>query len=82
MQPFLVAVLLIVWFKTNAFIEYVEVFRLGKLFSLSLFEEKRQNHPNGLTYLNYLLIYRNSFITRLISCPICLCIWLNVANTD
>ena len=77
-QPFLVAVLLIVWFKTNAFIEYAEVLGLGGLFSLSLFKEKRKNHPNGLTYLNYLLIYQSSFIIRLITCPICLCIWLNV----
>lgn len=33
---------------------------------------------NNLHYTDFLLIKKNSFFIRLITCPICLGVWLNV----
>ena len=70
-----VATLLIIWFETDAAYEYIRLFRLNKIFGL----EKYENSYNaGIKLPDYLPIHRNNFITRLLSCPICLCIWINI----
>jgi len=72
---FISILLLIVWFKTDAFLEYVKLFRLSKLFKVDKFEkEKLQDFE--LNYHLYLRKYHNNFFTRLITCPICLSVWL------
>ena len=67
--------LLIVWFKTDAFVEYSKLFRLSKLFKVDLFE-KEKSQDFELTYHSYLRRFHNNFFVRLITCPICLTIWL------
>ena len=70
-----VLLFLILWFKTDAFVEYVKLFRLSKLFKLDDFENKK-HEDFELTYHSYLRQYHNNFFTRLITCPICLSVWL------
>ena len=67
--------LLIVWFKTDAFVEYSKLFRLSKLFKVDIFE-KEKSQDFELTYHSYLRRFHNNFFVRLITCPICLTIWL------
>ena len=59
--------LLIIWFKTDGFVEYFKVFRISKWLNVDDFE---------LTYHSYLRQYHNNFWVRLITCPICLSCWL------
>jgi len=72
---FLIALVLFVWFKTSAFVEYCSLFRFKKLFYIKDFKDKSDKFSD-LTYTDYLSIYKDNFLFRLISCPPCLSIWL------
>jgi hypothetical protein len=83
MLPFLyslsvILTILIVWFKTDAYVEYCKIFNLNFL----LFN---YNHPE-LTFPQYLYSQRNTlfkkpftvFYIKLITCPFCLSFWLSL----
>jgi hypothetical protein len=69
---------LVIWFKTDAFIEYGRLFGLSKKFKFKEFQDKKLVEPYLLTYPQFLRITHNTFITRLISCPICLTVWMTL----
>ncbi len=71
------ALILLIWFRTEAWVEYCRLFHLNFLSFYKDFYEKRQNDV-ALTYLGYLRQYHNTFIVRLITCPICLGVWLGI----
>jgi len=72
---FFIAFVLIIWLKTEAFVEYARVFGLSKLLEVDKFDDRSMFE---LTYPAFLLVNHNNFLTRLISCPICLGLWLNI----
>ena len=67
-----IALALTIWFKTNAFVEYMELFKLERFFHIKEYVEM----SSDLSYPEFLKEYFNSFITRLLSCPICTSVWL------
>lgn len=73
--------LLIVWFKTEAFIIYSKVFKLDTIFHINDWETYKTTQDCSVSYIQYLKItyktnfYKNFFIS-LISCPICLSFWI------
>jgi hypothetical protein len=67
----LLTLILIVWFKTSAFVEYCELFKLSKYFKVDQYIDLKDN----LTFPEFLKEYYNNFLTRLLSCPICTAIW-------
>jgi hypothetical protein len=72
----LVGYLLLLWFRTNVFVEYVTLFRLTRFFHVG---EYRELVDNGYSesYISFLLeYYKDLFIVRLVACPICLGFWL------
>jgi hypothetical protein len=69
----IVAMILLIWFRTEAFIEYCRVFKLEKFYKE--YDEKKKEDAR-LTYHGYLLQYHNNFFTRLITCPICSSVWV------
>ena len=72
---FFINVVLIIWFKTDAFLEYALLFRLSKLFKIDKYDKEYKNDFT-LDYLTFLAKeYNNNFIVKLISCPICLAVW-------
>ena len=74
-QPFLAALVLLIWFRTNAVTEYLGVLCLGGVF-LKDFKEKSSRE--GLDFKTYLLLYKNCFFVRLLCCPICFGVWINI----
>lgn len=76
----LVLTVMIVWFKSSAFVEYCNLFGLKKVL---LGYDK---DPNNLTFPQYLYIKSRTlfkcnicrFIIALITCPLCLAFWLSV----
>ena len=74
-----ICLVLFIWFKTDAFVEYCSLFRFKKLFYIKDFEEKRRIGED-LLYYDYLVIYRDSFLSRLISCPTCMSVWLGILS--
>jgi len=73
----LISIILLIWFRTDAWIEYCRIFDLNLISFYKDFDIK-YNNDVSLTYLQYLRIYHNCFFIRLITCPICLTIWLGL----
>ncbi len=72
---FFIAFILILWFKTEAFVEYARLFGLSRLLEIDKFDNR---DIYELNYPAFILVNHNNFLSRLISCPICLGVWLNI----
>lgn len=74
---FITVVLMYIWFETEAFIEYCTTFNLGwTMFGLSRYKTKKETMPM-VDYHTFLLMeYPDSFFIKLITCPICLIVWV------
>ena len=73
----LIALLLLIWFRTDAFLEYSKILHLNSITFHKDFEGKQYDDAS-LTYHLYLRKYHNCFFVRLITCPICLAVWLGI----
>ena len=71
----IVALVLVIWFRTDAWLEYTRIFRLN---FLSLYKEydNRKNDDLTLTYHHFLRLHHNGFFVRLVTCPTCIAVWL------
>lgn len=70
----LTALILLIWFKTDAFVEYCELFGIKN----QAYKDKKLAEPFPLSYPCYLRMKHNNFFVNLISCPICLGVWLSL----
>lgn len=69
---------MLIWRKTNAFVEYMHLARLHNLFYISEFLKVQKDGYDG-NYADFLSeYYRDKFIVRLATCPICLSFWLGL----
>ena len=73
----LIATELLIWFRTDAWLEYTRLFRLNFLSQYKDFDAKYKEDVS-LTYLVYLRRYHYCFFTRLVTCPVCLAVWLGI----
>ena len=74
---FLITLILLIWFKTDAFIVYSKLLKLSKLTKVDEWYEFKKTKDCSITHHQYLLInYPTNFWIKLITCPICLCMWL------
>lgn len=74
----LVSYALVIWFKTNAFVEYLTLFKLGRFFYIFDYNEIVQNGYGG-TYTEFLReYYHDYFVVRLVTCPVCFGFWLGL----
>lgn len=77
---FINAFILLIWFKTDAFFEYVvNIPILNRLLKIDRYKEFKIKYSD-VRYPIFLNIEYNSFFTRLISCPICLNTWLTILS--
>lgn len=68
---------LIVWFHTEAFIEYGKLFKLSKILKINEFETA-YNKDFTLEYLPWLKSSYPNFFTKLINCPWCIGFWFTL----
>ena len=71
-----IALVLLIWFRTDAWLEYCRILHLDRISFYKDYEAKKHEDAT-LTYLTYLRREHNSFFVRLITCPICLAVWLS-----
>lgn len=71
----LVALALLIWFRTDAWLEYTRLFHLNFLSGYKEYDA-RQKEDLTLTYLNFLRLHHYGFITRLLTCPTCIGVWV------
>jgi hypothetical protein len=70
--------LMVVWLKTNAFVEYMTLFKQDSFFHVAEYNTLHKEGYAGI-YTDFLFEYYNdSFIVRLVSCPVCLSFWLGL----
>jgi hypothetical protein len=72
---------MLVWFKTNAFVEYMNLFNASRFFHL--LTEYNNVHKDGYDgNLSEFLreYYHDKFLVRLTTCPICLSFWLGAIS--
>jgi hypothetical protein len=69
--------LLFIWFKTDAFIQYSELFGLSNKFKITDWQDYRILNPK-ITYLEYISIKNKNFLTKLISCVPCFLFWIAI----
>ena len=80
----LIAIILLVWLKTDALIEWGCNFGLSKILKEDEFYRFKMEQLLGpipssdISYPTFLKLKYNSFLTRLTSCAICLSFWLSV----
>ena len=71
----IISLILLLWFRTDVWLEYTRLLGLNFLSFYKDFDAK-QHQDVSLTYHIYLRRYHNNFFVRLITCPICLAVWL------
>ena len=80
-QIFWVVFLLFIWFNTDAFIYYSELFRLNSLFKVDLWKKYRIESNPKITYLEFIHLRYKNFFSKLISCRPCLAFWFTLIIT-
>jgi hypothetical protein len=71
---------LVVWFHTEAFVEYCNLFNLKRLFKIGEFE-KAQESDFSLEYLSWLKQTYPNFFTKLVNCPWCIGFWFTLLSS-
>jgi hypothetical protein len=69
------AMILFIDFDTDAFVEYVSLFKLEKLFKVDEYKLVSKDDPL-LSYPEFLSTNHANFFVRMITCPKCLSVWL------
>lgn len=78
---FLITLILLIWFKTDAFVVYTKLFRIDKFFYVKEWEEFKNTKDCTVTYHQFLRMKSPyGFWTKLITCPICFSVWLSVVS--
>lgn len=74
-----IVVFLFIWFETDAIPEWANVLRFHFMKAREYFEAKKGAMGNLIDgYPTFLVARYNNFWTRLLECPICFSVWLNV----
>ena len=79
----LITLMLLVWLKSDALIEWGSLFGLSKFLMIEEFYSERliqilSNEIYNYNYPSFLRSKYNNFITKLLVCPLCLSVWLSV----
>ncbi len=71
--------ILVVWYLTSAFVEYSTLLGLRKILLVDRYEEYLNNSTNyETTYPQFLKIYSDSFLFKILECHFCLGLWLSI----
>lgn len=71
---------LLIWFKSDAFIEWMNLFGLGKFIKYQEYLDTKLDNFN-ITYPLFLKLKYPLFIFKLIGCPFCSNVWLSIMGS-
>jgi hypothetical protein len=75
---FVIGYFILIWLRTNAFAEYMLLCRQSYFFKLKEYSNLHKEGYDG-NYVDFLVeYYKDVFLVRLISCPVCLSFWLGL----
>jgi hypothetical protein len=73
-----IVLIMLVWFKSEAIVDWGCLFGLYWILKTSeYYQMKLDSIPAELNYPMFLRYKYNNFVTRMLACPLCLCIWLS-----
>jgi len=75
---FLQSLILLIWFNTDAFVEYLQYIPFD-IFKIKAYLKAKKNDVT-LEYKNYILFNHTNFFVKLVCCPICLNVWLSIIS--
>jgi hypothetical protein len=75
-----IILIMLVWFNSDAFIEYAKLVGGARFFEITEFENL-QKEKATLDYHTYLLEHKDCFFIRLITCPLCFSVWVSIGVT-
>ena len=78
--PFLVATVLFYIYETDFFVQYIKLFGLKKVFKVDEYEKHLESLGSGDSYWSWLAFEKQTFLRKLLSCPLCSGFWLNIAT--
>lgn len=73
----LIASTLIIWFKSDAFVEWMKLFGLSKYIKYQQYLDAKFENVS-ITYPLFLKLKYPRFIFKLLGCPLCLGTWLSI----
>ena len=68
----------VVWFETNAFVEYLRPLSFLKFLRIKEYAERDEGL--GVPYPDFLEMKKGNFLTRLLACPLCIGVWINLVG--
>jgi len=71
--------LLLIWFKSEAFITWMKLFGLGKVIKYQEYLDTKLDNFS-ITYPLFLKLKYPNFIFKLIGCRLCLTVWLSLLS--
>lgn len=78
LAPCWITLTLLIWFKSDAIVEYGSLIGLSSVLRIDRFRQTRISiAPQSLSYPAFLRMQGDNFMTRLINCPLCLSIWIS-----
>jgi hypothetical protein len=72
---FWVTFILVIWFESDIVQTVANIFKLNNILKTDEFLKYKLEVDVMSTYPEFLYITRPGYITKLLSCPICLCFW-------
>lgn len=75
-----ISLILLIWFKTDAFVDYCELFGLESNIYSNEYKLKKIT-DTLINYPRFLRFKYNTFLIKLISCHICLSVWLSLIGS-
>ena len=81
------ASIMVIWFETNAFCEWVSLLGVGKkFFKIDKFEEYSESELDPNAYPHFLVQSNPTFFNKILSCPYCInfyiCVIMFIALKD
>jgi hypothetical protein len=75
-----ISTFMLVWFKSDAFVEWMKLFGLGKFIKFDQYIDAKLDNM-GITYPLFLKLKYNKFIFKIIGCNLCFGIWLSAISS-
>jgi hypothetical protein len=75
-----VAFILLIWFESDIVQTLTKLTYTRKLFKIPEFEKYKLEEDVMSNYANFLYTKYPGYLTKLISCPICLCFWITLLS--
>ena len=68
--------LIVLWFDTSFFVDYLKLFRLTKFTYIEEYEKELFENPD-LSFLEFVFIKDPNFLNKMLVCPYCFGFWLS-----